>query len=251
MKTDRKLSNLKYLILGAGGLGFFLQRMQYRTGIDEKGLLIPGHWTRIALMALTVLVLFFLYASTRTLPPLKNTPAKASVSGGIGCLLGAAALFIRLPEPPMGPDRLCLLEHNFAIAAQLILCILAFCRFTGRKPSFLLHGILCLYLALRTVGQYRLWSSVPQLADYACFLLAHVALMISTYQLAARDAGSGDPKKLWRWGLTALYLCCSCSCGRNDRIFLLLFGIWLFISLPASQPEEPQTIPNDIQEVTP
>ena len=233
MKTDFKLSNLKYLILGAGVIGFFLQRMLYRTGMDEKGLLISGHWAQIALLVLSAAVLAAIYRSTRALQTPKEIPAAVSISGGIGCLLGAAALFIKLPVPPMGPDRLYVMEQYFSTAAQLIFCALAFFCFAGKKTPFPLHGILCLYLAVRAVGQYRFWSSVPQLMDYAFFLLAHVALMLSAYQLAAWNAGFGDLKKLWRWGLTALYLCCSCSCSPSNRIFLLLFGIWLFTSLPA------------------
>lgn len=237
MKPDVKPNLLKYLILGAGGLGLFLQRMLYSTGIDGKGLLICGHWAQTGLLILTGLVIAAVFWGTRGLQASKALAPEPSVPGGIGCLLGAAALFLRLPEPLMGPDRLYLLEQYFSLIARLLLCILASCRFSGKKPHFLLRGILCLYLAVRMVAQYRLRSSDPQLMDYALFLLAHVALVLSTYQMAALDGGFGNLKKLWFWGLIALYLCCCAPCDRENRIFLLLLGLWLFTSLPAFQPE--------------
>lgn len=246
MNPDMKPNNLKYLILGAGGLGFFLQRMLFDTGIDEKELLTSGHWALVSLLILSALVAAAAFFATRSLQTPQEVTVHPSISGCLGCLLGAAALFVRLPQPLLGPDKLYLLERYFSMAAQLMLCILAFCRLTGRKPHFLLHGTLCLYLAVRMVAQYRLWSSDPQLMDYAFFLLAHVALALSAYQLAAWDAGFGNLKKLWFWGLIALYLCICPICSRENRISLLLLGIWLFTSLPLP----PKTIPDDsFQEV--
>ena len=249
MKPDLKASSFPYLILGAGGLGFFLQRMLYATGTDEKGLLIRGHWAAVSLVILTALTLAAIFLAGRKASPSSNTPA-ASIPGAIGCLVGAAALFIQ-STPPEIPDTIYKAEQAATLAAQLSLCVLAFCRFTGKKSPFGFCGILCLFLAIRMVGQYRIWCSVPQLMDYALFLLAHVALMIFAYQLAARDAGFGNPRSLLFWGLTSLYLCCCAPCARQDRIFLLMLGIWVFTALPRFLPETDSGDSNQTQEVSP
>ena len=231
MKPDIKLSSFKYLILGAGGLGFVLQQLLYTTGMDEKGLLIRGHWAAVSLVILTGLTLAFIFRSTRKAPVFPDVPS-ASIPGGIGCLVGAAALF--LGSGGENFDTLSQVEGAMRLAAQLSLCALAYCRFAGKKCPFGFHGILSLFLAIRMVGQYRIWCSDPQVMDYALFLLAHVALMIFAYQLSARDAGFGNPKSLWFWGLTGLYLCCCAPCGQSDRIFLLMLGAWVFTALPSS-----------------
>ena len=245
MKPEFKLSSYPYLILGAGGLGFALQQLLYRLGQDEKGLLIHGHWAGVSFLILTAAVLVAIFCCTRSLPASGEFSAKVSVPGGIGCLLAAAALFFKSPTLS---DTLSKMELFTRLAAQLSLCILAFCRFTGKKSHFLTHGLICLYLAVRMIGQYQNRSSDPQLMDYAFFLLAHVALMIFAYQLAAADAACGSPRSLWRWGLVALYLCCCAPCDRIGRLFLLLTGIWVFTSLCAPFREEHST---DTQEVTP
>lgn len=245
MKPEFKFSSYPYLILGAGGLGFALQQLLYRLGLDEKGLLIRAHWAGVSLLILTAAVLVAIFWCTRSLPASGKLSAERSVPGGIGCLLAAAALFLKSPELF---GTLSGMEFYTGLAAQVSLCVLAFCRFTGKKSHFLAHGLICLYLAVRMIGQYQSRSSDPQLMDYAFFLLAHVALMIFSYQLAAADAAFGSPRFLWRWGLIALYLCCCAPCDRIGRFFLLLTGIWVFTSLRIPSQEEYSTEP---QEVTP
>ena len=241
MKPEFKLSSFKYLILGAGGLGFALQQVLYHFGLDEKGLLIRTHWAGVSLLILTAAVLVAIFCCTRSLPASGKFSTERSIPGGIGCLLAAAALFLKSPAA-MG--TLSRMEQYTGIAAQLSLCALAFCRFSGKKSHFLFHGLVCLHLAVRMIGQYQTWSSDPQLMDYAFFLLAHVAQMVFAYQLAAGEATPGSPRSLWRWGLGALYLCCCAPCDRIGRLFLLLTGIWVFTSLGAPSDS------TDTQEVT-
>jgi sugar phosphate permease len=114
-------------------------------------------------------------------------------------------------------------------AAALI--AVAYCRFRGKTPSFLLHGTVCLYLALRMVCRYQIWSADPQLQHYAFYLGAHVAVMLGCYQQTALDAGSGDCRSLWRWCLAATYLCLTALPGSEDPFFLLCCGIWMLSNL--------------------
>ena len=53
MKLNMKAEQLKFLILGAGGLGLALRIALYATGIDGRGLLESGHWAHIAVWILT------------------------------------------------------------------------------------------------------------------------------------------------------------------------------------------------------
>ena len=127
----------------------------------------------------------------------------------------------------------------------VMLCILAFCRFTGKKPFFLLHGILCLYLAFRMINQYRFWSADPQILEYCFYLCGYVALMLAAYQQAAFDAGFGKLKALWLWTPVAVFLCFVTLAGPQELLFMPAFGLWALSGLSAVKPVPPAENPEE------
>lgn len=232
MALTVKERNLKYLILSAGILGFVLRAILYATGVDEKGLLVTGHWagTGVWLLTAAVAAALFLLLRNLTGPEQYRDAYPASVPSAAGSILaGVAFLLCGAPETAVG--TLSIAELVLRIAAVLSLVSVGFCRFTGRKPLFLLHGAVCLYIALRMVCQYRLWSADPQLQNYCFYLGAYVALMLTAYQLAAFDAGFGSHRKLWACGLSSVYLCTVSLAGSGEAFFLLCCGIWVFTNL--------------------
>lgn len=237
MPLTVKSANLKYLILGAGGLGLALRTVLYATGIDARGLLVRGHWAEIGLWIVTAVAVLGIFLLTRPITGSKyhQKAFPRSTAAAVGCAAAAAGILLNITPGSQGTalETVELILGGIAIAALLAL---AFCRFTGRKPTAFFHCAVCVYLALRMVGQYRLWSSIPQLQDYCFYLGAHVALMLTAYQLAAFDAGMGNHRTLWAWGLASLYLCCLSLVGDGQPLLMLCCGIWVYTNLSQLRP---------------
>lgn len=236
MKFSIKPENLKYLTLGAGGLGLVLRVVLYATGTDEKGLLVAGHWAGIAMWILTVLVAAALYLSTKPIqgPTQYRDAYPVSYPAGLGALGLSLGILITtisdLSDPPSTVDLIVWILGALSVVALAGICL---CRLSGSRPSFLLHGVVCMYFAMRMVSRYQFWSSDPQIADYAFYLGAYVALMLTAYHQAAFDADMGSHRALWLGSLAAVYLCCLSLKGNTDTILLLTAGLWAFTNLPS------------------
>lgn len=234
MKTILKPQKLKILILGMGAAGFLLRVLLYTTGIDEKGLLVTNHWSAVALWILTAAAAAALILLTRPIQgPQRYADAyPVSTPGGFGCFAAGAAFLIS----SIGSISECFTKLDTAVTvlgfvSAAAMVAVGLCRMLGAKPFFLFHGVVCVYLALRMVGQYQHWSSDPELLDYCFYMGSNVALMLSCYHLAAFDAGMGNHRSLWLSGLCAVYLCCLALIGGREPLFTALCGGWIFTNL--------------------
>lgn len=240
MKLSVKPENIKYLVLGAGGLGLVLRLALYGTGIDEKGLLISGHWAGIALWVLSALVAAALLFLTRSIrgPEEYCDACPESFTAGLGALVLAAGILLTtisgFAESSSSVEQTVWL---LGVASVISMAWVSFCRFSGKKPPFLCYGAVCLYFALRMVSRYQFWSSDPQLQDYVFYLGAYVALMLTAYHHAAFAAGIGRHRSLWLLSLAAVYLCCLSLKGTSDTLLLFTAGIWAFTNLTGVQPK--------------
>lgn len=218
----------------AGLLGSALYTVLFSAGLDARGLPDPAHWSRWGLLLLTALTVLLFLIGSRSISAgeITYTPSKF---GGIGCLVAAAACFLFGP-PAVRTGNLATADTVLRGITGTMLGILAFCRFTGRKPHFLLHSMVCVYLAFRLINQYRIWSADPQLLEYGFYLCGYVALMLTAYQLAALDAGIGGLKQLWFWAPVSVFLCFITLAGPQELLFMPAFGIWALSSLSALKP---------------
>lgn len=241
MGLTKKPATIKLLLLIAGLLGFNLRAALYATGMDEKGLLVRGHWAGICVWLLTAAVAVMIFLLTRRLSGHKTYKRDfpKSISRGVGCILAAAAFLLTSGSASAG-DPLSTMQNVLHFAAAAALAAIGCCRFTGRKPFFLLHGVVCLYLALRMVFQYRLWSADPQLQDYCFYLGAHLSLMLTSYQFAACDADMGSHRKLWAFGLASVFLCLTALPCSGEPFFLLGCAIWVYTNLSHPRFRQPQ-----------
>lgn len=245
-----KPKQMKLLIPAAGILGLTLRATLYAIGVDEKGLLVTGHWTNTGTWLLTAAVALVLFLWCRSLAnkegPRKAFPASA-VSAAGSILAGVAMALSSTPEAPS--QTMANVLFVLRLASAVSLCCVGFCRFSGRKPFFLFHLLVCLYLALQLICLYRRWSADPQLQNYCFYLGAHVALMFTAYHMAAFDAGLGSHRHLWGSGLAAVYLCLLAIPDSGEAFFLICCVLWILSNLshpailktnhPAKQ-EEPQ-----------
>ena len=237
MKQTVNPKHLKLLTGAAGVLGCMFRAALYAGGVDRKGLLITGHWSSIGVWLLTAAVAAVMLLRCRLLtgPTDYETAFPSSVFSAAGAVLAAVA-FVLSPIGQLPSPALVTMEPVLRFAAAGSLILIGYCRYRGRKPFFLLHCTVCLYLALRLICQYRIWSVDPQIQNYVFYLGAHVALMITAYQLAAFDAGCGNHRNLWAAGLSGIYLSIVSLPGSDDPFFLICCILWIFgnLSHPAT-----------------
>lgn len=234
MKFSVKPQLLKYLVLGAGGLGLVLRILLYTTGMDEKGLLVSGHWAHIAVWLLTAAAAAVIFLFTRPIegPADCRDCYPVSIPAGVGAVAAAAAILIA-SFSEMGsafmPVQKIVWIFGFVAAAAFL--GIGLCRLTGAGAHFLLYAAVCIYFALRMVSLYQLWSSDPQLQDYCFYLTAYVALMLCAYHHAAFGADMGNHRALWMFSLAAVYLCCLSLKGTQDTLLMLSCGLWAYTNL--------------------
>lgn len=234
MKISVKPQQLKFLVLGAGGIGLMLRLFLYITGTDAKGLLVSGHWAGWALWILTFAAIAAVLYLTRNLEgsPRYSDAFPMSVVSAAGCLLLAVMVVITTISE-LGDSALPLskLMTVLGFGAAAALCFVGICRMMGMKPLFLFHGVICIYFAMRMVYEYRYWSADPQLMDYCFYLGAYLGLMLTAYHQAAFDADMGSHRKLWLFSLLTVFLCCLSVKGYRDTLLLYAGGVWAFTNL--------------------
>lgn len=206
------------LVLILGCFGLALRLAAYRWAVDEKGLLISGHPTVVLVWVVTAL------AAAAVLLPGKARHSGASFAW-VGSVLGAVGLILSLPGTFV-PSGLGLVRSVGAVAAGGALLWEAVCRRKGTRPTVVVHGVLCLFLVLHLLTNYRIWSRHSQMLDFAFPLFASLCLLITAYWSASRDLGKDKPR-LGRWAaLAAVYFCITALSGTWDAGMYLGLGLW-------------------------
>lgn len=239
MSLAVKPNQLKLTFLCAGIIGLALRAILYATAVDEKGLLLTGHWAEICVWILTAVAALGLLLLLRKCsgPNQYGSAFPASPVRAAGCILAACGILLS-GAPEAVEEKLAVAELVLRFVSAAALMAVGYCRLTGRKPFFLLHGAVCLYLALRMVCRYRLWCSDPQLQNYCFSLGAYVALMLTAYQFAAFDADMVSHRQLWVCGLSAVYLCLLALVG-SESFLMLCCSIWVFTNLSCLSSRKP------------
>ena len=233
MKAQTKLIHLQLLTLSAGLLGILLRIVLYTTAMDETGMLLSGHWTRSGLLVLSVLVVLLLAAGCRFLAlPAKQPGRPASLAAGFSCFLCAGGFLMNVltnrPTFNGGTDYVSLVLTLLAAAGLVFIGIH---RCIGRTPHYLAHTLVCLSFALQMIGQYRLWSSEPQLSDYCFQMLALVSLMLTSYHWASHDSGAGGDRRLRFYGLLSIFFSLVSVYGSTSGPFMGLCALWVMTNL--------------------
>ena len=196
---------------GALGLAALVLRCQlYRTAVDEKGLLVKLHPLSIALMILTAVTLLLIYLMVR-----KQEEAVSFADCGprgvpaalAHAVMAGSILSVVLSGNLRAVGYLATAWKWLGFAAPLCLILAGADRLRGRKASFLLHVVPCLFLVVHIVSHYQSWSGNPQMQDYVFALLGAMALMFFGFYTAAMAAGCGSRRMLLGMGLAAIYLC--------------------------------------------
>ena len=239
MKQYLKPAFLPVAALASGILTMLMRFWLFGLGTDDRGLLpvstFPDAFSWI-LTALTIVLLIIGVRGLREATKYRfNFPA--SIPAAVGTALGALGILITcLAELFAGAPRLGVFSAVLGIAAAVALGFLAYCRKDGKKPSFLFHSFVCIFLMFHLISHYRIWSAYPQLQTYAFELLAIVFLMLSCYQRAAFEAGRGDRRAYTFMTLAALFFCIAAIPGSASVIFYIGCAAWMFTTLCSLKP---------------
>ena len=235
MNYTVKPTFIKIFTLSAALLGYLLRFLLYATAIDQKGLIIRGHWATWSLVSLTML--FFAGLLIMAQNPKKEPDYRDCFAPSIWRTLGAFAAggtimvhsFRNFVISYSTIDRV---AGILGIIAGIGLIISGICHLLGRKPHFLFPVAVSLYFALRLVDLYRSWSSDPQLMDYVFYLGAFICLMLCSYFLAHFHVDTRQHRSLWVAAMAAVYLSAVAIPNSGDMALLAPCAFWAFTCPP-------------------
>jgi len=210
MKNMKKTAFLVPAVLLLAAAAWALRRELYAVAVDEKNLLVANHPLELALWAVVLAGTALIGLTVRKLDGscVYEDNFQPSALAGLGHFLMAYAIgMMVLLNDFQGSDRIALIQRVLGIVAVPGLLWGGISRMRGKKPFFLIHGVLCLFLLLNIISRYQSWSGNPQLQDYVFELLAAVALILFSYHCAAFEAGIGKRRGLLAAGLLAVLLC--------------------------------------------
>lgn len=223
---------LTVFTLTAAAAAAALRYAHYAMGMDGRGLLVRFHWSVIALLALCAGFAAVLLLSLRRGDAPDHAPAALPAATGCLALAAAVVMAVLSSGKPQLPMELLLWGLGMVSATTLLGC--AACHLLGRTPPALFYVALCLYITLRLIDRYRLWSAAPQLQDYGFYLCAHLAVMLAAYNRGALAAGIGKPRVHLFWSCGALFLCCAALPHCEEWLFLSACALWVLTGLPAA-----------------
>ncbi|MBQ2854860.1 MAG: hypothetical protein IJE81_05250 [Oscillospiraceae bacterium] len=228
-------SNLKRLPVFTALMGFaalVLRVLLNFFGQDARGLLNDGHILNIAVWAVTgftaVLVCLIVSRLDGSLKYADNF--SPSVSAAVGIFVLAAGIAVTLLTADTW-TRLARIRNLAALLTIPALIWVGICRWRGRRPSFLFHALLCLYLTLHSVSHYQAWSSRPQLQDYFFAMAASILMTLFAYYQTAFDVGLGRRRMQLATGLLAAFFCIAALFGGGSAALYLTGAVWTLTNL--------------------
>ena len=230
-----KNTKITAVLASALGLGAAAVRgLLYRVAVDDRGLLIRGHYLTVVLLALcavgAVLAVSRLAGEkTSGLYEENFTPGLAGAIGSVAMAAGIALTLVSGNE--LSRSNLMVLWYGSGILAGGGLLWAAFSQAKGRRPFLVVYGLVCLFLALHMVSRYQPWSGVPQAMDWAFSMLAAVGMTLCAYHLAAFCADGGHGRAFQAEAVLTVLFCCV-ALPHTDYFPLYLGGlVWSLTAL--------------------
>lgn len=149
-----------------------------------------------------------------------------SVAAALLLLIGNA---MKLMQNPAGTN---LLVCFLGIIATLCIAVTAAERYRGVKPMLALHIIPCLYLVVKLIFDFRIWSVDPDITDYCFNLFASISAMCATYHMGGFCFDEGNRQLTAFWCLVSVIFSAVASANAT-LVSVLLYGgmaLWLFIN---------------------
>ena len=233
MKILQQPQKLPILSAGSGLIALVLRLSLFRLGRDEKGLLIAGHPLDLLIWAVTAMAAVLILISVRKLEGSSryddNLAPSAAASIGAFALAGGIAVSVILGgSAGLRLDLLCRIAGAVAVPSIIWAGI---CRYTGKKPFFLFHGAVCLYLTLYSISHYQTWSSHPQIQDWFFSMAGALSLTLFSYYQTAFCTELVNHRMQILTGLLAGFFCIAAAAGGNDMLLYIGGALWSLTNL--------------------
>ena len=248
MKIRKNTAWLPIAVLALSAASYGLRKALYMTAVDAKNLLIAGHPLEIALWAVVLCGAGLIVAAVRKLDGsnVYEENFGPGIPGGIAYFLMAYVVGkLVLLNDFAGTDRIAGMLRVLGAVTAPGLVWGGVSRIRGKKPFFLIHGALSVFLLLYLISWYQLWSGNPQLQDYVFDLLAAAALLLFSYHCAAFEAEMGKRRMQLAAGLLAVLLCGGALAGSVNPGLYAAGLVWALTDLcsltPPPEKEEVET----------
>lgn len=239
MNWKTKANALTWLPLGLGGLALALVRLLVATR-DGDALYARSHPAYLLLWLLTILALGGLgYLSLTTPGKLRYERLfPPSLPAAVAMALAACCLLINgVGEFLAAEDWMSTLSACWGILTAPVLGLLAWLRYQGRKPHFLLGVFLTTYfMAHLLLTQYRLWCAESQLVAYAFPLLGAVFALLACYERTAFLVNLGSRPRFLLLSRWAAFFCLAAIPVSGQKFFYLGLVAWMGADLCALRP---------------
>ena len=231
---EQKFGPIPVLLLTlTGGLaGFVLRLMMLTVGYDAQGVQIPGSWPMVSLWVLSGVVLVglaLLCFGMGARSGLEENFQASPVAGTCAIVAGLAFLVHSLVQLLNNPDLFSMVVYALGLGGGSALAYNGYLRLSG-KVSGPAGMLVSLYLAALLICRFRGWSADPLLGDYCFQLLAVIASMVASYQLAGFPLGKGRRRASIFWSMTAVFFSCI-SLADPDWTGRLFFAALVLLNL--------------------
>jgi len=216
-----------------GALAMMCRLWLQLTGVDEKGLYIPGHPANVLSYLLLAATAVVVWLCCRPLLGRGDPgPFPQSAIGGIGSMLGGLGLIASsLLEDAAGAvglfDQICLF---LGCIAGLALFLAGILQLLGKSLRCSLHGVVLIYFLVHLIARYRLWSAQPAAEDFLFPLLASAFLTWMAVQRTCLEVGYGNRRAYVFANQMALF-CCLASVTSTHPLFYMAMMIWSLTGL--------------------
>ncbi len=185
------------------------------------------------LLAVAAAVPLWLFSS-RLLPAGDRLSGVKHPSAGLLFLLGGLLLAVFNARSLLAhlrdlQDILGLLSDLLGLAAAFSCCVLGAAALGGKAVSPLLRSVIYVFLMLRLISCFRIWTMDPVIPDY-CF--QHFGLILATLALYGSTSlafGKGHRRLTVFWCMAGTGLCAMATCDVPLRESLLYFGLCLVL----------------------
>lgn len=223
----------------AAVLGFVLRLWTIGNGPNSEGLYAPQPVAWVLLWLVTIATIGCVILMSRPL----NKPGRyadnfpKSILGAAGCAAAAIGMGISaLPDLTNSVDLLATLTGFLGVLSAVSLLLTGWSRFQGVKPSFVLHVIPCLGLALRIFDRCKYWSNEPQTGVFLFQFLASACVMLAMYQMCCFDVNLGNRKSSLLWSLSGAYFCVLALPMGEEPLFYAGMALWVMTNLCSVRP---------------
>ena len=248
---------LPVLVAVSGLLGLVLRLWTMGSGPNKEGLYEPQPlaWALLWIVTIAVLAAIVLLSARLKNPGRYFDNYPPSRIGAVGCALAALGIMISaLTTIISAPDLLASVTGILGVVSAMALLLTGFARYSGKKPSFALHAIACLFFALRIFQCCNNWSNMPQISVFLFQFLASICIMLATYQLTCFDVNLGKRRTSLFWSLSSVYFCCLSIPSGEEPMLYVGMAIWLLTNLCSLRPikaRKPQPAPQEAPETQP